>query len=219
MNNPVCAIVGFGSGVSLAVARRFGREGSALALLARRAEAVEAHAADLRSAGFAARSFAADAADKPSVQHAFAQIYEQMGEPDVLVYNAALLREGQPSELDSEVLIQDFRVNVAGALLCAQQVIPAMRTQQRGTILFTGGGLALQPMAQYASLSLGKAALRNLCYSLGQELEPHNIQVATVTIAGFVQPGTHFDPDRIADAFWSLHTQPPDQRKREFVYQ
>lgn len=219
MSNPVCAIVGVGSGVSLAVARRFGREGFALALLARRAEAVEAHAADLSSAGLVARSFAADAADKAAMQRAFAQIRDQMGEPDILVYNAAVLRQGQPSELDSEVLVQDFWVNVVGALLCAQQVIPAMRARQRGTILFTGGGLALQPMAQYASLSMGKAALRNLCYSLGQELEPHNIQVATVTIAGFVQPGTHFDPDRIADAFWNLHAQPSDQRKREFVYQ
>jgi hypothetical protein len=45
------------------------------------------------------------------------------------------------------------------------------------------------------------------------------VHVATVTIAGFVQPGTHFDPDRIAEAYWTLHTQEPGQWEREIVYQ
>jgi hypothetical protein len=34
-----------------------------------------------------------------------------------------------------------------------------------------------------------------------------------------VQPGSHFDPDRIAEAYWTLHTQAPGQWEREIVYQ
>jgi hypothetical protein len=42
--------------------------------------------------------------------------------------------------------------------------------------------------------------------------------VATVTIAGFVKPGTHFDPALIAKKYWELHSQEPGQWDREFVY-
>ncbi|NJL35119.1 MAG: short-chain dehydrogenase, partial [Chloroflexaceae bacterium] len=90
--------------------------------------------------------------------------------------------------------------------------------QQRGTILFTGGGLALDPYAQYASLAIGKAGLRSLTYTLGAELEPQGIHVATVTIAGTVQPGTFFAPDLIAEQYWNLHTQAPGTWQREIVY-
>jgi short-subunit dehydrogenase len=203
----------------MAVARRFGREGFRLALLARRAESLDALVAELAQEGIAAQGFTADAADAESLRQALAQVSAQLAPPDVLVYNAAVLREGVPSALDAALLLDDMRVNVVGALVAAQAVLPQMRARQRGTILFTGGGLALEPMPPYAALAAGKAALRNLCYSLGAEVEPDGVHVATVTIAGFVQPGTHFDPAQIAEVYWTLHTQEPGQWEREIVYQ
>ena len=84
-----------------------------------------------------------------------------------------------------------------------------MRTAGHGTILLTGGGLAHEPRAGATALSIGKAALRSLSYCLAEELTPVGIHVATVTVSGRVAPGTHFDPDRIADEYWRLHTEPP----------
>lgn len=218
MTDKICVVVGAGPGVGLAVAKRFGREGFQLALVARRAEALAQYTAELEQTGLAAYAFPADAADFASLAQALAQIKAQHGSPEVLVYNAALIKPEPPSTLPVENLTAAFRVNVAGALVCAQQVIPEMKARQRGTILFTGGGLALNPYPGYASLAASKAALRNLTYSLGADLEADGIQVATVTIAGFVQPGTHFDPDLIAEKYWELHCQPPGQREREIVY-
>jgi short-subunit dehydrogenase len=203
----------------MAVARRFGREGFRLVLLARRAESLDALVAELAQEGIAAQSFTADAADAESLRQALGQVAAQLAPPDVLVYNAAVLRQGEPSVLDAAVFLDDMRVNVAGALVAAQAVLPQMRARRQGTILLTGGGLALAPAPPYASLAAGKAALRNLCYSLGAEVEPDGVHVATVTIAGFVQPGTHFDPAQIAEAYWTLHTQEPGQWEREIVYQ
>jgi short-subunit dehydrogenase len=203
----------------MAVARRFGREGFRLALLARRAEALDGYVAELAQEGIAAQGFTADAADAESLRQALGQVEAQLAPPDVLVYNAAVLRESVPSALDAALLLDDMRVNVAGALVAAQAVLPQMRARQRGTILLTGGGLALSPAPPYAALAAGKAALRNLCYSLGAEVESEGVHVAMVTIAGFVQPGSHFDPDRIAEAYWTLHTQAPGQWEREIVYQ
>jgi NAD(P)-dependent dehydrogenase (short-subunit alcohol dehydrogenase family) len=50
-----------------------------------------------------------------------------------------------------------------------------------------------------------KAALRNLTFSLAEELAPLGIRVGTVTILGAVAPGTMFDPARIAEVFYALH--------------
>jgi len=107
---------------------------------------------------------------------------------------------------------------VVGALIAAQACIPHMREAGQGMILFTGGGLALHPAPAYSSLAVGKAALRNLTKSLHDELKGDGIHVATVTIAGFVQAGTYFDPAKIAEAYFDLYAQPADSLDWEIVY-
>ena len=103
------------------------------------------------------------------------------------------------------------------ALAAAQWALPAMRGRARGTLLFTGGGLALEPKPGLASASLGKAALRSLALSLGAELAPAGIHAATVTICGFVRADTPLDPERVAEAFWDLHLEEPADWRREVV--
>ena len=65
---------------------------------------------------------------------------------------------------------------------------------------------------------MGKASLRSLCFSLAAELEPAGIHVATITVAGFVQPGTYIDPDLIAEKYCELYSQPVGGWEREIVY-
>jgi len=219
MSQKVCAIVGFGTGVSTGVARAFGKEGYTLALLARnRAKLIE-NAQALEQEGNVVQTFAADAGDEASLSQAFAQIRAQLGDPEVLIYNAAAFNPGKPSAIAFEQLIADFKVNVAGAIVAAQQVIPAMKAKGQGTILFTGGGLALNPWADVSSLAIGKAGIRSLAFSLAQELAAAGIHVATVTICGIVKPGTHFDPDKIAQSYLVLHKQLPNAFETEIVYQ
>ncbi len=214
----VCAIVGVGPGIGLAVARRFGREGYRLALMARRKGVLEGQASTLRDAGLDALAFQANAAEPETLRQAFEVVRREMASPAVLVYNAAVMREALPSTLDTDDLTRDFRINVAGALVAVQQVVADMRQAGRGTVLLTGGGLSLDPWPQFASLAIGKAGLRNLTVSLAKELEPDGIHVATVTITGIVKSGTRFDPDRIADEYWNLHQQPRAAWRREVVY-
>ena len=218
MDNALCTIVGAGPGVSLAVARRFGREGFRIALIARRENALADYQVELATAGVESFGFAADAGDAQSLRGAFERITNQLGPTAVLVYNVAASTPGTPSSLDGERLVEAFRSNVVGALVASQQVLPQMQTTGSGTMLFTGGGLALSPWPQAAALAVGKAGLRNLVYSLAAELEPAGIHVATVTIAGMVQPGTEFDPERIADVYWQLHSEPRGKWQREIIF-
>jgi NAD(P)-dependent dehydrogenase (short-subunit alcohol dehydrogenase family) len=214
----VCVVVGVGPGIGLAVARRFGREGYRLALLARRRGVLEGHAAALRDVGLDALAFAADSGKPAELRSVLDVVTEELGAPDVLVYNTAVMREAMPAELQLEDLMRDLGINVGGALIAVQHVVPAMRAAGGGTILLTGGGLALEPWPQFASLAVGKAGLRSLAFSLAKELEPDGIHVATVTITGIVTAGTHFDPDLIAETYWALHTEDRGDWRREVVY-
>jgi short-subunit dehydrogenase len=213
----LCTIVGVGPGIGLAVAERFARAGFRLALVARRQSALDGYAEQLRAAGAEVRTFAADAGDPAALGAAMAAIEGALGPSEVLVYNASAGHRGPPSGLDSAALVADFQVSVVGALVAAQAVIPAMRAAGRGSILLTGGGLALNPYPDYAALAVGKAGLRNLAASLAAELKPDGIHVATVTVAGFVQPGGPLAPELIAERYWQLHAQAPDQWEHEIL--
>ena len=102
--------------------------------------------------------------------------------------------------------------------LALQALAADFRVAGGGSLLFTGGGLADHPTADYASLSLCKAALKSLTHTLAQEYGVHGIHVATVTVHGFVQQGTHFDPHLIAQSFIKLHRQPKGRFDIELVY-
>ena len=215
---PLCIIIGAGTGVSLAVARRFGREGFQVAAVARHRAKLDSFQYAVREAGAACATYPADAGDERSFRESLRRIQRDFGAPDVVVYNASAGAPGVPTTLSRDTLIHDFDVNVTGAAIAAQECASSMIQAGRGSILITGGGLAFEPMAEIASLSLGKAAIRSLSFSLAGELGPKGIHVATVTICGFVQEGTPFAPDLIAEEYWRLHNQPQQQWEREVVF-
>lgn len=215
MTQPVCAIVGAGPGLGMAIARRFGREGFLLALLARDEGALQVRAGGLQAEGLSAFAFPADASDPQSLKCALSAAKTGLGAPSVLVYNAVSVTRAMPSELAPDALAADFRVGVAGALAATQIVLPWMTAAGQGTILFTGGGFAFEPTPALASLGVAKAGLRNLALSLAGELGDAGIHVATVTVCGMVATGTAFDPELIAEAFWHLHAQPREAWERE----
>ncbi len=174
-------------------------------LLARNPEALEIRVSELQNVGIEAHGIVADVTDSQSLQSAFARIQAEHGTLDVLVYNAGANTIANPSVLDTADLTRDFVVNVVGALSCVQLVAPAMIARGSGSILFTGGLLGLNPVASRASASISKAGLRNLAFTLADELAPDGLTVGTVTIGGVVAAGTFFDPDLIAEAYWDLH--------------
>jgi len=207
-----------GPGISLATARRFGRAGFDIAMIARRKSYLDKLTEELDKEGYAAHGFEGDAADFDSLRQAFTQIKKQLGHTSLLLYNVSVYREAVPTQLDPETAMQDFRANVGGALVAVQEVAGNMREQKAGTILITGGGTAVDPFPLVASLGIGKAGIRNLSMNLAAELEPHGIHVATVTVCGMVAPETRYAPELIAEEFWKLYRQPQGEFQHEVIY-
>lgn len=206
-------VIGAGPGIGLAVARRFAREGFDLALIARSKETVAA--AVERLDGVRALPLIADSGDETALRTALDTAAADLGAPDVVVYNAAVIRPDAVGELPLRAHLDTYAVNVLGALTAAAHTAPGMAERGRGTFVVTGG--MPEPKPEYVSLSLGKAGVRSLVDLLDRRYGPAGVHVATVTVSGPVAPGTAWDPDEIADHYWRLHTQPRAEWEREVL--
>lgn len=213
---PQLFIVGVGPGIGRAVALRFAREGFDIGLVARSQNTLESVTDALGALEVNTVGVTAHAADGPALKSALGALGAQLGGPDVLVYNAAVIQADRLGDLSPEQHLHAWAVNVVGAITAADHVSKKMAEARRGTILITGG--MPNPLPEVASLSLGKAGVRALTELMAAQYGPLGIHVATVTVAGAVAPDTPFDPDDIAEHYWRLHNQSPEEWKREVLF-
>lgn len=210
-------IVGVGPGLGLALSRTFADAGYPVAMPARDKTKLDTYAAELTSTDQGVRGYATDAADPDSLRAALHAAITELGAPDVLVYNAGVVREDTPVGGDDQDWADATAVNVLGARVAADAVLPQLR-EGRGSLLFTGGGLALFPSPQDTSLSVGKAALRTYVQALHTHLAGTGVHVTSVTIAGVIGGGEErFDPTVLAQAYLDLHQQPETQWRHELL--
>jgi len=209
-------MIGAGPGISSGVVRRFGREGFRGTLISR-GGSVDL-AAELRGEGIEVEAIAADIADLDGYRKTLEGIFDAPGAPGVVVYNAALVDPGQILDVTVERLRTAHDVDVLGAVVAAQVAAPVLRAAGGGTLLATSGGFADNPVPALATLSIGKAALRSAQTLIAAGVAEDGIHAATITVAGAVEPGTDFDPDKIAELFWTAHTDPQDAWKTEYRF-
>jgi NAD(P)-dependent dehydrogenase (short-subunit alcohol dehydrogenase family) len=216
-------------GVGGAIAQKFAREGFRVVLTTRRA----ANAAALHKAivehGGEAMIVELDLVSRESISRAFATIREQAGDPDVLIYNAGYL-EGRELPPDKELLehvpldVFETAQHIAsrGPFLVAQEVLPAMRRRGAGSFLISNNASSLRGRKRMTGQSLyyPRVMMRTLAQVLTEEYSEHGVHVANVVIDGLIDsPGTRalpraqqhpeavMNPERIAEAFYYLHTQ------------
>lgn len=218
MMNKTCAIVGTGRTMGRAIAKAFAEESYDLALLSRSRDNLERIREELRPEGSTFRTFTVEVTDADSVTRAFDAVEREMGVPDVLIYNVAVLVKTPPSELTVRELLETLPQNLFGAMECVRRVLPSMRKRKSGTIIFTGGGFGIVPSTLSASHSIGKAALRNYARNLHQELADEGIHAAMVTITRPVVPKSEYDPDEIARHYVDLCKQPRGTWEWEIVH-
>ena len=238
MANKVCLVIGAGDATGGAIAKRFAREGFAVCATRRTVEKIEPLIASIRSDGGVAYGFGSDARDEDQVVSLIADIEDNIGPIEVLVFNVGA---NSPCSILSETTrryTKMWEMACLAGFLNAREVAKRMitrladaPTQQTGTphkgsIIFTGATASLRGSANFAGFSGGKMALRALAQSMARELGPMGIHVAHTIIDGAID--TEFirtlfpdryelkdqdgilNPDHIADAYWMLHQQPRD---------
>jgi NAD(P)-dependent dehydrogenase (short-subunit alcohol dehydrogenase family) len=213
MTKPVCAVVGIGPQNGASFARRFASEGYAVALLSRKTRYSSELAAEIDSA----KAYACDVTDPSAVEAAFASVRTEMGEIDVLVYNAGSGVWGNIEELSAHDFEQSWRINTLGAFLVSKQVIPSMKEKKTGCIIFIGATASLRGRPFTTAFAPAKAAQRSLAQAMAKHLWPSGIHVSLIIIDGGVKsldsdasveaPET-LNPDDIATTAYFLSQQP-----------
>ncbi len=212
MSKPVCAIVGIGPKNGAAFAYRFDDAGYRIALLSRSGD----FSADLAKKLNDARAYLCDASDPASVGSAFDQIQQQLGDVDVLIYNAGGGSWQTVEEISPAAFEQSWRVNALGALVASQRVIPAMKKKGSGNIIVVGATASLRGRPKTTGFAAAKAAQRSLAQSMAKHLGPMGIHVSLLIIDGSISlpasaeadRGEQLDPRDIATLAHYLTTQP-----------
>jgi NADP-dependent 3-hydroxy acid dehydrogenase YdfG len=216
MDAKVLVVVGAGPGVGAALARRFAREGYAVALVARSASILEQLATELEQTGTTAAWAAVDITDEQALTAAIEGFAERFGHIDVLHFNPSVFRHADPLQLSADELLEDLRVGTGALLTAVQSARGAMGPGARVTV--TGSMAADHPWHEACSLGVQKAALRNLVLSLDTALAPSGVRAASVTVRGTLAPGTAFSPDRVAEAIYAAGTTPEESWRAEVPY-
>ena len=221
--------VGVRWGVGGAIAQKFAQEGFLTVLTTRSAGNAAALQAAIGEQGGESIIVELDLASRDSISNAFAQIREQAGEPDVLVYNAGYLegRDLPPEKellehIPIEMLETAQHISSSGPFLVVKEVLPAMRERGEGTILFSNNASSLRGRKRYTGQSLyyPRVLVRTLAQALTEEYSEYGVHVANVVIDGMIDsPGTRamprsqqnpellINPVKIAEAFYYLYTQ------------
>jgi NAD(P)-dependent dehydrogenase (short-subunit alcohol dehydrogenase family) len=223
-------VVGYGPGVSTAVAEKFGAEGFAVALIARGEAKLAAGVEALKAKGVAAAAFSADASDPASIRGAIAKARAALGPIGAIHWNAYSGRDfGDLLAIDPAALPGLFDVALVGLLSAVQEALPDLKAAGDGAVLVTNGAFGeLNPMIDTIVLALGEvgvalgnAAKAKLVGLLSARLKGEGVFVGEVTIAGVVRgtgpeaPGIPtLEGADIAEAFWRLYKARDETRAR-----
>lgn len=211
-------VAGYGSGISRAVAEKFGGAGFSVALVARSADKLAAGVKHLEAKGISAAAFTADLGAPHAIQSLVADVRKKLPTITALHWNAYSSAAGDLLTATPEELQQAYDVALTGLVIAVQAALPDLKSQQ-GAVLVTNGGLgANDPGANDAAigwnamgLALTNAAKHKLVGILARRLQKEDVYVGQVTVTGIVK-GTSWDDgtstleaSSIAAKFWELY--------------
>ena len=214
----VAAVVGVGAGLGNALARRFAKE-YAVALVARGADKLTGFAKEIEGEGGKALVVPADVSKAADIEEVFARIRGELGDVDVLLYNAAMRPFGRLLETKPSTFEMTWRVTTFGAFLFAQQVVPPMLAKGAGVIIITGATAGVKPFATSAAFGPAKFAVRGLAQVMARDLQPQGVHVAYVNVDGAIdmpfirqrfpqiKDEDMLKPSAIAETFWHVAHQ------------
>jgi short-subunit dehydrogenase len=222
-------VVGYGPGISHAVAEKYGVEGFSVALVARNEGRLAAGVESLRKRGVMAAAFPADAADPTEMRAVVEKARAALGPVAVVLWTA--YGGSEVSDLlaaDAAAVGGLFALGVVGLLATVRAALPDLQ-QTKGAVLVANGAFGeVNPAIDgYAvnvgamGLALGNAAKHKLVGLLSERLKSDGVYVGEVMVAGTVK-GTPWDKgggpvieaSTIANAFWKLHQARDEIRAR-----
>ncbi|MEU1178676.1 SDR family NAD(P)-dependent oxidoreductase [Streptomyces sp. NPDC005820] len=225
----VIAVFGAGTGLGVSVARRFGREGFRVALVARRKERLEALVEKLAAEGIEAAAFSADLSRPTEASALVEAVRGRFGRIDVVEYGPISGDQGftPAAQVNAATLEGLLPLLLLTPVEVVQAVLPEWTERGDGAFLLTHGYSAAQPFPHLSGVGPVMAAARNYLYSLNAELADKGVYAGTLTIGASITgsemgeaaaaqvdaeaaDSARFpvvDPDELAAHYWDMYVK------------
>lgn len=181
LSTRVALVTGGGKGIGRAIALRLASDGAAVAVVGRQQSDLDATAQAIAAAGGRAVALAADVSQDEQVRALPARIQKAFGPVDILVNNAGIVGPTAPVvQVSRRDWDEVLAINLTGAMLCCQAVLPDMMERRAGKIInisSVAGKVAYSLRSPYA---VSKWGMIGLTMTLAKEAGPYNIQVNAV---------------------------------------
>jgi len=215
-------VTGGGGGLGAAIAAALVAEGATLTLMGRTPATLEAQVARLTNAsGARVRAVVCDVADAASISRAFAGAVSDLGPAHVLINNAGHAEAASLEETTLEAWQRMIAVNLTGAFLCIQEVLPAMLATGSGRIINIASTAGLRGYSQVSAYCAAKHGVIGLTRALAAEVARRGVTVNAVC-PGYVEGSPMLDAaianvvratgKSVADARAMLSHRSPDGR-------
>ena len=192
-------VAGASSGIGAETARTLAAAGFPVALGARRVDQCEELAAAIRSEGGEAVAHRLDVTDAESVADFAAKTAADLGDVEVVVCNAALVRPGTSYQVETERFAAELDVNLLGAHRLVRAFVPAMAERRRGDIVFVSSDVVVRARPFMSAYSASKWGLEGMVSALQMELEGAGVRASVVRPGPtWSEMGTDWDDEAAA---------------------
>ena len=179
----VVVVTGASSGIGEAIARGAAEVGARVALVARRADALERVCAAIRASGGEAEPFAADLTDTGAVSQVAESIRSTLGAPAVLINNAGAGAWKYVDETPPEEAVEMMAAPYFAAFYMTRELLPAMQVAGEGFIVNVTSVVGHYAIAGATGYASARFAMRGFSEALAQDLHGSGVRVALATFA------------------------------------
>ncbi len=195
-------VTGAGTGIGRAIALAMAREGSRIALAARRREPLESVAAEIVAAGGASVAIECDVTNRASVEAALAAAVKRFGTVNVVVNNAGGAVVADAEKTSDEDWRRILDVNLTGTFLMSRAALPELRKAGGGAIVNIGSVLGLVARKDRAAYCAAKGGVTLLTKAMALDHAHEKIRVNCICPSIVETPlgvaslaGSSSDPD------------------------
>jgi NAD(P)-dependent dehydrogenase (short-subunit alcohol dehydrogenase family) len=183
LDGKIALITGGSTGIGLASAALFEKEGAQVIVTGRNAESIAAAQKDL---GPSALRVVSDTSKLPDIKSLIGKIKEKFGRIDIVFANAGIAKFQPFGEIEESFFDQQFDINVKGLYFTVQAALPLI--PQGGSVLLTASVVSKKGFPGSSVYAATKAAVRSFGRTLATELAPRGIRVNTLSPGPIVTP-------------------------------
>lgn len=173
-------ITGAASGIGLAIASLFAREGARLVLTDRHADNLQNAVAACRERGAECIGVVADVGQVAGAQSGVDACVEQFGGIDILVNNAGMLSQARCTDISLDMWDEMMAVDLRSVFLASQRALPWMLAQKWGRIINVASQLGIKGGAELCHYAAAKAGVIGFTKSLALEVSAQNVLVNAI---------------------------------------